>query len=118
MCIIQACWYRIIILTVVGTAFFVACSYKLPGALSDFSIIVCPKTSTPSSTVIFFVLIDTDESVSSPQGYIASKGQIVPLSFTGKLKKAGILAGKEVYIVDTCTIFETKKTKNVVIHGE
>ena len=82
MYIIQVCWYGIIILTVVGTAFLVVCSSKLPGTMSGFNLIVRPETFTPSSTVTFFVLIYTDESISSPQGYIASEGQIVPLSFT------------------------------------
>jgi len=78
----------------VSTAFLASYSYTLPGTLSDFSLIVRPETFTPSSTVTFFVLIDTDESVSSPQGYIASEGQIVPLAFSGKLGKGEILAGK------------------------
>jgi len=117
--IIQGYWYGIIVLTIVGTVFLVvACSYRLPGSLSDFSLTVRPESFSPSSTVTFFVLIDTDESVSSPEGYIASDGQIVPLAFSGKLGKAEILAGKEVYIVVTCTISGTKKTKSVVIHGE
>ena len=118
MYIIQGCWYGVIVLTVVGAVFLVACSCKLPGTLSDFSLTVRPEEFTPFFTVTFFVLIDTDESVSSPEGYIASDGQIVPLAFSGKLGKGEILAGKEVYIVVTCTISGTKKTKSVVIHGE
>lgn len=118
MYIIQSYWYGVIVLTVVGTAFLVACFCKLPGTLSDFSLIVRPESFSPSSTVTFFVLIDTDESVSSPEGYIASDGQIVPLAFSGKLGKGEILAGKEVYIVVTCTISGTKKTKSVVIYSE
>jgi hypothetical protein len=147
VCIIQGYWYGVIFLTIAGTAILLcsyklpgtlsdfglgvifltiagtaillaACSYKLPGTLSDFGLIVRPETFTPSSTVTFFVLIDTDESISSPEGYIASEGQIAPLTFTGKLGKGEILAGKEVYIVVTCSISGTKKTKSVVIHGE
>ncbi|PLV55752.1 hypothetical protein AS006_08960 [Thermotoga sp. SG1] len=101
-----------------GTILLSACSYKLPGTLSDFSLVVRPESFTPSSTVTFFVLIDTEEGVSSPEGYIASDGQITPLSFSGKLGKGEIVAGKEVYIVVTCTVAGTKKTKSVVIRGE
>lgn len=112
-------WHGIILLSIIGSVILIsACSYKLPGSLSDFDLVVRPETFTPNSTTTFFVLVETDENVSSLEGYIASEGQISSLKFEGKLGKAEIYAGKEVYIVVTCTISGTKKTKSVVIHGE